>query len=143
MHIKEELLWSYLHNETDEVNKNLIADHLRNCDTCQNKFLALENQEKFFQSINYPMPSERFITLTSELVLSRAKTKKKPWVAIFKTSLCIALVLILAMFIWLILNTTVNFTISSKTSTIALYTLPLVLLMFLMKIFEVKVIKYL
>lgn len=142
MHISEELLWAYLHNETDEGKKQLMVDHLKDCDACHKRVLVLENHEKFFQNIDYPLPSDRFVSLTSELVLSKTRTKKRAWATIFKIGLSISLILIVCLSIWIALHTEVKQQIPGSAVTMIFYSLPLVLLVLFTKFFEKRMVRY-
>ena len=138
MHITKELLWSYLTNEIHETKRRKIKEHLKTCDQCSRELSALKKEEFIFHNIDYPIPSDGFSLKTSELIASKVRNRKQPWKVIFKTCLFIALLLILAIFSWLVMNVSIDLSILEKTGTMVLYTLPLVTLLFLLKTMEAK-----
>ncbi|MGB5821875.1 MAG: zf-HC2 domain-containing protein [Saonia sp.] len=142
MHIDEELLWSYLADEIDEANGLIIKEHLKTCNHCSKKLSVLENEEKKFQNLDYPLPSDGFNLRTSELILSKTKHTKQPWGVVFKTCLLISLLLILAISVWLVMNVNIDLPTLDNLGRIVLYVLPLAFLILVMKNFEGRMVRY-
>lgn len=142
MHIDEEHLWSYVANEIDEANGLIIKEHLKACNHCSKKLSVLENEEKKFQNIDYPLPSDAFSLRASELILSKTKHNNQPWTAVFKSSLLISLLLILAISVWLLTKANIDLSTLYNLGRIILYVLPLVFLVLVMKNFEGRTVRY-
>lgn len=138
MHISEEDLWSYFNNEIDEDNRLMVKEHLKTCDLCAGKLSALENEELFFQNLEYPLPGDSFSSNASEMIFSKFKHKRNPWRVIFKTCLAISLILIFVLAAWLVRNTPIDLSVLENTGKLILYVLPLALMIFIVKNFEVS-----
>lgn len=138
MHISEEMLWLYSHDEIEMADQQEVVKHLNGCNVCMEKLMQIENEQKVFQNLDYPIPSLEFATKTSDLILSKVKNRKQYWDVIFKAFLFVAVGLIMIISVEAFNSVEINLTSNNVLIRNILFALPIVLLVFLMQTYERK-----
>lgn len=140
MHPTEEDFWGYFHNELTEAQRESLGQHLKECGHCSEKLMILEQQERFFQNIDFPLPSEDFASKITEKVLLKKAKADKFWIRVFKIAISLSFLLMIVAIAW---NAKpLDFDFSDYYRAFIWYGIPVALLVLIMRYLDNKKISF-